>query len=251
MERVCKCGQMIPRSVQIDGRTRNLRYRTSCLTCVPFGQSVYRRKGPGESKADPRVKQKRWRQKTGHSESVKKFRQTRKAALVARLGGGCQLCSYGKTVSALAFHHVRDKEKELSERTFQYSWSKTILPEIVKTVLVCHNCHREIHDGLISEERVLALNEGLRRLVDGWSLDAREPAVTPRSCVYCRGPSWRKHCSRACVQKGQERVEWPEDAELVRLVRMIGQSAAARSVGVSGTALRKRMQSRGILTLRQ
>lgn len=250
MEKICKCGRPIPRSVRIDGKAKNLRHRTSCLDCVPFGKSVYRRKEPGEERADLRVKSKRWRDRTDHAESVKKLRQERKKAVVTILGGGCQICSYGRTASALAFHHIRSKERELSERTFQYSW-KVVLPEIVKTVLVCHNCHREIHDGIHSEDLILTLNEDLRRMLSGLNLDKPSARTAPRECAHCGSPSWRKHCSKPCARKSQERAAWPTDEDLTALVCSIGQSAAARSVGVSGTALRKRMQSRGILTKRQ
>jgi hypothetical protein len=77
--------------------------------------------------------------------------------LVAALGGKCQICDYDKTIRNLAFHHLRDKKFSLSSRGFQYS-EKKILSEAAKCVLVCHNCHGEIHDGLIDESILTELN---------------------------------------------------------------------------------------------
>jgi len=65
-------------------------------------------------------------------------------------GGGCQVCGYNKCISALEFHHVDEKDKgfDLSTRGLTRSWEK-IKNEIQKCILVCSNCHREIHAKLI------------------------------------------------------------------------------------------------------
>jgi hypothetical protein len=65
-------------------------------------------------------------------------------------GGKCQICGYNKYIGALSFHHLDEKNKsfDLSTRGLTRSWSK-IRKEISKCILVCENCHREIHGGLI------------------------------------------------------------------------------------------------------
>lgn len=78
-------------------------------------------------------------QKRGHE---------RKERLVSIKGGECQRCGYRKNLAALEFHHVTADEKEfqldlrsLSNR----SWPR-ILREARKCILVCSNCHRELHN---------------------------------------------------------------------------------------------------------
>lgn len=64
-------------------------------------------------------------------------------------GGKCIFCGYQRDTKALDFHHLDESKKSfgLSERGLTRSWGK-ILEELDKCVLVCANCHREIHSGL-------------------------------------------------------------------------------------------------------
>ena len=63
-------------------------------------------------------------------------------------GGKCEKCSYDKCISALDFHHVNEEEKEFNlSGCHCYAW-KRIEKELDKCILVCSNCHREIHAGL-------------------------------------------------------------------------------------------------------
>ena len=61
-------------------------------------------------------------------------------------GGKCIFCGYDKCNDALDFHHLDLKEKEfgLSVRGLTRSWEK-IKEELDKCILVCANCHRELH----------------------------------------------------------------------------------------------------------
>lgn len=83
-------------------------------------------------------------------EAVIKRRKKLKVMAVELKGGKCQVCSYDRCVSALEFHHIDEKTKEfdLSTRGLTRSWEK-IKNEVQKCVLVCSNCHREIHAGLV------------------------------------------------------------------------------------------------------
>jgi DNA-directed RNA polymerase subunit M/transcription elongation factor TFIIS len=57
---------------------------------------------------------------------------------------GCEICGYNKFIGALDYHHVRgDKVFELSSNSSRSI--KAIQDEIDKCMLVCANCHRELH----------------------------------------------------------------------------------------------------------
>ncbi|MDO8590725.1 MAG: hypothetical protein Q7R65_01965 [bacterium] len=64
-------------------------------------------------------------------------------------GGKCMICGYNRCAAALDFHHRNPKQKDfsLSVRGLTRSWEK-IQKEIKKCVLICANCHREIHAGI-------------------------------------------------------------------------------------------------------
>jgi len=71
----------------------------------------------------------------------------RKINCVKKLGGCCCVCGYKKNYAALTFHHKNPKEKHfqldirsLSNR--KLSWIDT---ELKKCILVCNNCHAELH----------------------------------------------------------------------------------------------------------
>ena len=77
--------------------------------------------------------------------------QTRSTALkqkaVNYLGGQCSQCGYNKTLNALHFHHLDPKEKsfELSKNILRCKAWEVIVIELNKCILVCANCHAEIH----------------------------------------------------------------------------------------------------------
>ena len=64
-------------------------------------------------------------------------------------GGQCQLCGYKKCSRALSFHHKDPAQKDfgLSASGLTRSWGKT-KQELDKCILVCANCHMEIHEGV-------------------------------------------------------------------------------------------------------
>jgi len=69
-------------------------------------------------------------------------RNSIKRELVKAAGGKCVKCGYDKCVASLDFHHVNPEEKDPTP--FFDSLNKG-LKEIKKCILVCSNCHREIH----------------------------------------------------------------------------------------------------------
>lgn len=79
-------------------------------------------------------------------ELVKRRRRHLKMLAVARLGGRCQKCKYNRSMQALAFHHPDPCEKEFSISNYATrSWAR-IRVEVDKCVLLCANCHCEVHE---------------------------------------------------------------------------------------------------------
>jgi hypothetical protein len=72
----------------------------------------------------------------------------RKIDLISLKGAKCSGCGYQQNFSALEFHHVcpADKSFTLDLRSLSNRRWQAILSEADKCVLVCSNCHKEIHN---------------------------------------------------------------------------------------------------------
>jgi hypothetical protein len=73
-------------------------------------------------------------------------RRQNKLNLVESLGGCCSKCGYNKCMDALEFHHIDPKKKEFNLQSCKLSITR-LQREAKKCILVCANCHREIHAG--------------------------------------------------------------------------------------------------------
>lgn len=84
-------------------------------------------------------------------EVLKNRRHRIKEELIRYKGGKCEICGYSRCQSALEFHHRDPKEKDFGIATnSSYKNMGLLKKEIDKCILVCANCHREIHSGIIS-----------------------------------------------------------------------------------------------------
>ena len=79
-------------------------------------------------------------------DAVKKRRAKVKQISLLYKGGKCENCGYSKCPDVLEFHHINPEEKEfgIGSKGYTRSWKK-IKEELDKCVLLCANCHRELH----------------------------------------------------------------------------------------------------------
>jgi 5-methylcytosine-specific restriction endonuclease McrA len=80
------------------------------------------------------------------SVAVQKRRDKIKQMAVEYKGGCCFNCGYTAYIGALEFHHKDPSKKDfgIASKGFTRSWESVKL-ELDKCILVCANCHREIH----------------------------------------------------------------------------------------------------------
>lgn len=140
-----KCEMQFPFKLEIDGKIRNLQNRKYCLTCSPFGSGNTKKLEIDES-------YKSYKKNEKYAKWQKKARKERKEQLVSLAGGKCIICGYNRCNAALEFHHKNEDEKTdkgfgVSQNGMLAKWDK-LKEEIKKCVLVCSNCHREIHNGM-------------------------------------------------------------------------------------------------------
>jgi len=78
--------------------------------------------------------------------AVKKRRNKLKEMAIEYKGGSCEKCGYNRCPRALEFHHLDPTQKDfgIGYKGYTRSWEK-VKEELDKCIMVCANCHREIH----------------------------------------------------------------------------------------------------------
>lgn len=76
---------------------------------------------------------------------IARRRKDRKARCVALLGAKCSRCGYDRCLDALQFHHTGSKDDDVAALIRDNRPWTVIVAEVMKCVLVCANCHAEIH----------------------------------------------------------------------------------------------------------
>ena len=87
------------------------------------------------------------------SQTLERMRKL-KSKMIEYKGGCCSRCGYDKYQGALEFHHLDPKEKDFNPSHLKkYTFNERIMSELDKCILVCSNCHREIHHELKEKEK--------------------------------------------------------------------------------------------------
>lgn len=102
-----------------------------------------------KNKEDSREYQKKW-YKNNKKKRIKQIRdyqdREHEKFIEYKSGLKCSLCGYNKCISALDFHHKNKDTKDFSISAMRKRSMKRIMEEIKKCILVCKNCHAEIHE---------------------------------------------------------------------------------------------------------
>jgi len=116
-----------------------------------MNRNEYHREYRRKNKDKINAYQREWNRKGDNPD--KRNRQRREWALrqkelgIEYKGGKCVACGYSKCSAALDFHHINPEEKEGLRQDWCFEKNKS---ELDKCVLLCANCHRELHAGVIS-----------------------------------------------------------------------------------------------------
>ena len=169
---------------------------------------------------------------------LKEWRRNTKQKLVEALGSQCQICTYNKCNSALDFHHIDPAEKDFSISSCSKNaaaWDK-IIQEVKKCILLCSNCHRELHDGLIK------LPKNYQKFDESLIVSFKEkPEDTP--CNHCKKLKChrQKFCSHACAVTFNAKLNLTKEQVLFYLEKHNNNmSAISRELGISANGFKKK-----------
>lgn len=166
-----KCGQAFPNRLKVNGKIRTVDKRKFCLDCSPFGG----RNSRDLTKTQDLLTTHKVCGKCGLTKPISEFylrkdksafrsdckdcflknqyqnvRKRRRLCLDLK-GGKCIVCGYDRCARSLALHHLDPTKKDpaFAKMLGHYNPNGKAKTELDKCVLVCANCHGEIHSGLI------------------------------------------------------------------------------------------------------
>lgn len=83
------------------------------------------------------------------AQNLTAIRRALKKHLVEYKGGKCEICGYNRSITALQFHHLNPQEKDfgIADNLRLNNFNiENYHKEVDKCILVCANCHAEIHE---------------------------------------------------------------------------------------------------------
>lgn len=169
--------------------------------------------------------------------SQKKRWVKRKCEAIALMGGKCGSCGYNRNYAALEFHHIDPSQKDFDWNKLRLHPWKTVVHELGKCVLLCSNCHREIHNPSSQIEDCISVNISLKSSL-----------VEPTGiCPHCNTPTYNtKFCSIMCSAASKRKIVRPTKEELIQLISTTPYTQIAKMYKVSDNAIRKWAKHYGI-----
>jgi hypothetical protein len=122
-----------------------------CRECKKDKASKYYKQTIEKCKEEERDKQEKSQQSQRYKDRVlyNKIKRDKNRQYIQDIkSSGCCICQE-KTLQCLDFHHINPNDKEHQISNMIAFSLENILIEIQKCVIVCANCHRKIHYGLI------------------------------------------------------------------------------------------------------
>ncbi|MBT7496977.1 hypothetical protein HN662_01490 [Candidatus Woesearchaeota archaeon] len=164
--------------------------------------------------------------------------KARKVKAVELFGGECSICGYSSHLAALEFHHYTAEKKYNWNRLQRKPWNE-IIEELKKCILVCRNCHAELHHPNYKKENI-DLSFADRHLNEDRFEPHRYKIKSSGKCPVCDSEVYgTKYCSTNCAQMAMRKVVRPTKKELKKDIKEMSWSAIGRKYGVSDNAVRK------------
>jgi predicted HNH restriction endonuclease len=85
----------------------------------------------------------RWQKE--HRPKLRERQRRRKQEFVMQKGGKCEKCGYDSNYAVLGFHHLNGRKVKGKRQELASENPQTDKFNIDEVVLVCSNCHGEIH----------------------------------------------------------------------------------------------------------
>ncbi len=155
----------------------------------------------------------------------------------------CCKCGYDKNLAAMDFHHLDPSIKE-------YNWNRlckrpwvNIVAELKKCILVCKNCHAELHNPNQNVDKISIKT----LIIDREKIIYLKPTGKCDREGCCNDVYGTKYCSSECSHLCQRKVKRPSKENLRIMMDDMPVVAIGKKYGVSDNAIRKWARAYGIL----
>jgi hypothetical protein len=164
--------------------------------------------------------------------------------MVIAMGGKCSVCGYANCDDALGFHHL-DPSKKLftlgGTRANPKNWND-VVNELRKCILVCHNCHSEIHAGMVDiPSNAPKFNEEYADYIK------RDRELKMIKCPICSTlmSASNTTCSYKCAGTIRYKIDW-DSIDLKTELENKSYLQISKELGVSDVAVHKRAKKLGL-----
>lgn len=183
-------------------------------------------------------------------EQKKFWRKIIKNYIIEAFGNKCQCCNNEFDNCCYDLHHLDPNRKEFTISHIQYNGAKTwlkIRDEVKKCSLVCANCHRLIHNGIIDSPKESHFNNDYYdwKITEYKQINKNliplDISIKEHTCPQCGQWKARKEAKLCgqCAHKFQKKFEVSRN-ELKQLIRELPFTTIGKKFGVSDNAIRNR-----------
>lgn len=175
---------------------------------------------------------------TAHSQDRRGI--IRKLELLQRVNSKCSICGYNKNIAALEFHHVdaTTKEFSLDRRVLSNLSMEKIEKEFIKCIVVCANCHREIHNPESEYTNAIKFKEDNINNLNLKTLN-KDYIKDKNHCSCGKEISYDAKKCIECSNKSKQIVNRPSREDLLQLIKTNTFVSLSKQFGVSDNAIRK------------
>lgn len=182
--------------------------------------------------------------KANKPRAVIKWRNATKQRMIESMGSKCQICSYNICTRSMDFHHLDPKEKDFNfnkARANLFGWD-SLSKELKKCILLCSNCHREVHENLAKIPETFATFIDIYNINKNIAKEVHKRTTTDK-CPICNNDKSIKikTCSDKCSRKSREKIDW-DSIDLETLIQQKSVVQIGKQLGVSDVAVHKRLK---------
>ena len=136
----------------------------------------------------------------------------RKYEYILSHGGKCEICGYNKNIAALEFHHKNPDEKEfqIDARKFANCDIRKLEKELDKCMILCANCHREVHNPELTIHQVQQMIQESTVT----SFNNKSGDICPICGTRFPKSTGKKYCSKECRMKAKGKDKYPSKEDL-------------------------------------